>query len=287
MEETNTKGKFTLPNETIRVKFIARNKGLAANVEKNHVISGGMLTNSVKKFATPLQRNGAIKNILTDEEKECLENITGLNLSVYGDFWYDEYVSLYKDDTANILHLNNPIDYIHYKILLNCKDDIAPDWASRNLKQSYQFAITREHEEMLEDKKRFDVKFEAFKYYGKIENDVEQLTGVLKLLSNKLISSNTSKEWLQQEILKIVDKEPAKFVSVIKDKDFYTKLLINEAVDAKVIIRKSNKYSTVDGLDLCNADEVPTLDNAIKYLNEPKNQEVRAIIEAKIAKAKK
>jgi len=285
MEEV-LKGSFTLPNETIIVKFIPRNRGMAANVEKNHVISGGMLTNSVKKFSAPLQRNGAIKNVLTEDEKLYLEKATGLNLSVYGDFWTNYYVSLFKEDTANNFDLSNPMDYISYKILLYCKDDVAPSWKDRHSNQSYQFAITRDNEEMLEDKKKFDVKFEAFKLYGKIEENQEQLIGVLKLLSNKLISKDTTKDWLQQEILKILDKEPARFVSVMKDVSFHTRLLVNEAIEAKVIIRKSNKYSTADGLDLCNAGEIATLDNAIKYLDEPRNQEVRSIIEAKINKAK-
>ena len=69
----NTKTKFTLPDETVIVKYINRRRGMAANVESNHVISGGMLTNAVRKFAAPIQRNGSIKNVLTNEEKEFFD----------------------------------------------------------------------------------------------------------------------------------------------------------------------------------------------------------------------
>jgi hypothetical protein len=41
---------------------------MAANVESNHVISGGLLSNAVRKFSAPLQRNGSIKTVLTNEE---------------------------------------------------------------------------------------------------------------------------------------------------------------------------------------------------------------------------
>lgn len=282
-----TKGNFELPNEIIIVKYISRNTGMAANVDKNHVIAGGMLTTAVKKYAAPLQRNGSIKNVLSNEEKEYLEDVTGLNLSVYGDFWQTHYVPLHKESANNILDLSNPMDYISYKILTSLsKHDIAPSWKDRNKNLTYQFAITREDEEMLETKSKLDSKREAFMSYGKIMDNKEQLLGVLKLLTNKPLSENSTLDWLQHEVEQFVDKEPTKFLNVVKDKSLFTKLLINNAIDKKVIIKKSNRYSTADGLDLCNAGEIPTLDNAVKYLDEPINQEVRSIIEAKINKAK-
>ena len=286
MEKT-IQGNFTLPNETIIVKYVHRNTGMAANVEKNHVISGGMLTTAVKKFSAPLQRNGSIKNILSDEEKEFLEKATGLNLSVYGEFWSTYFVTLHKEDTNNIFNLNNPMDYISFKILESLsKDTIAPTWSDRNKNLTYQFAITREHEEMLETKGKLDSKREAFMLYGKIMDNKEQLLGVLKLLTNKPISTNSTLDWLQHEIEQYVDKEANKFLNVVKDKSLFTKLLINDALDKKIIIKKSNKYSTADGLELCNADENPSFDNAVKYLDDNINQEIRSIIEAKVAKTK-
>ena len=57
------KGNFTLPNEIVVLRYIHRNRGMAANVDKNHVISGGLLSKAVRKFCTPLMRNGSIANI--------------------------------------------------------------------------------------------------------------------------------------------------------------------------------------------------------------------------------
>jgi hypothetical protein len=179
------------------------------------------------------------------------------------------------------------MDYISLKILESLsKDEIALTWADRNKNQTYQFAITREDEEMLESKGRYDAKKEAFKLYGKIEEDKEKLFGVYKLLTNKLVSKESTLGWLQHKIEEIIDQTPAKFVNVISDKAFYTKMLINSGVEAGVIIKSGNKYSTIDGLDLCNGGEVATFDNAVSYLDSTKNQEVRSIIEAKINKVK-
>lgn len=275
---------FTLPDETVIVKYIKRKKGMASNVGEDHVIAGGMLTGSVKKFQAPLLKNGSIANVLTKEEKAYLESVTGLDLSVYGDFWGTHFVSLFKDD--NKLDLSNPLDYISYKILSFLKNDIAPSWSDRNLKQTYQFVMTSGDEEMQEKKVGFDSKKEAFKLYGKIEEDKDKLIGVLSLLTNKPISQETSLKWLQTKVEELIDTKPALFVSLIKDKSLETKLLINTAVEKGVIKKASNKYVTVDGLDLCEGGQIPTLENAIAYLDNVKHQDVRSFIEAKILKDK-
>ena len=282
METKQYKGSFTLPNEIVIVKYIRRRRGMAANVEANHVIAGGMLDKAVRKFSAPLQRNGSIKNVLTVDEKEYLEFITGLDLSVYGNFWINFKVSLHKDDANNRFDLSNPMDYISIKILESLsKEDIALTWVDRNKNQTYQFAITREHEEMLESKVKYDSKKEAFKMYGKIEDDKDKLLGVLKLLTNKPISKDSKLEWIQNKVEEFIDTMPSQFVNVINDKFFYTKLLINTAIDKGIIVKNNNKYSTIDGLELCNSGELPTFDNAVAYLDNPKNQEIRDLIEAK------
>ena len=287
MEKEIKVGSFTLPDEVIIVKYINRKRGMAANVEDNHVIAGGMLSNAVRKFSAPLQRNGSIKNILSAEEKEYLEQVTGLKLSVYSEFWNNYYVKLGKDDAGNRFDLGNPMDYISFKILESLsKEDIALSWADRNKNQTYQFAITRENEEMLEKKGKYDAKKEAFKLYGKIEDDKDKLLGVLKLLTNKPISSESKLSWLQAKIEEYIDTTPAAFTSVVNDSSFYTKMLLNNGVELGVVLKKGNKYSTIDGLDLCEAGEIATFDNAVRYLDNIKHQDVRSIVEAKINKGK-
>ena len=79
--------KFTLPKNKVTVKYIKRKKGMASNVSEDHVISGGMLSGSVKRYCTPMLRNGSLANVLTKDEKDYLENLTGLKLSIYEDFF--------------------------------------------------------------------------------------------------------------------------------------------------------------------------------------------------------
>lgn len=281
MENTiDKKNNFTLPNKTVLVKYIKRKKGMASNVGEEHVISGGMLSGSIKKYYAPLLRNGSISNVLTNDEKEYLEQLTGLELSVYKDFWVNHFVSLFKDD--NRLDLSNPIDYISYKILLACKNDIAPSWTERNKKLTYEFVIVESDEELLETKNSFNKKKEAFKLYGKIEDDKDKLIGILNLLTNKPISKDSSLSWIQVELEKIIDKNPESFVSLFNDNSLETKLLLLKAIEKGYVIKSGNKYSTVDGLDLSENSQIPTFENAISYLDNVKHQDVRSLIEAKI-----
>jgi hypothetical protein len=285
MGEKTTKGEFTLPNKRVVVKFIKRKRGMAAgdHITEDHVISGGMLTNSTRKFQAPLLRNGSIANVLSTEEKEYLEGETDLNLSSYGSFWKEQFVTLRKED--NSFDLSNPIDYISVKILESCKALIAPDWDSRSKKLTYQFVITEPGAEMKEVKKKYDAKKEAFKLYGKIEEDKPQLLGILKILEKKPISANSDLDWIQGKVEGIIDETPKKFVDLIKNPAYHTMLLLNKGLEAGVIQRQGNKYATTDGLDLADVGQIPTFDVAIRYLDDPKNQEVRTLIEAKITNA--
>jgi hypothetical protein len=277
---------FTLPNEIVTVKFLPRKRGMAANVGDNHVISGGMLTNAVKGYVLPRkQRGGGLANVLTKAEKIALEEETGLDLSIYGKFWQTFKVKLRKDDASNVFDLSTPMGYMSVKVLEQYTDEIAHSWSERKNKPTFQFAITRPEEVTDERKAKLDVKKEAFKLYGKMEDDKDKLLSVFKLLSNKPISDNSTLKWIQGKVEEFVDNSPSKFLSVVQDVSFETKALINKGIAAGVIKRNGNKYSTVDGLELCENGSVATLPNAVKYLENPKHQDVRDLIEAKIDNA--
>jgi len=285
METTKEVVEFNLPTEEIIVKFIPRKKGMAAHVNKDHVISGGMMSKAKLKYQAPLQANGAIANILTKVEKEYLEETTGLNLSVYGTFFKEFFVSLYKDDASNKLDLSDPIDYISYKILMACTNEIAPDWEARNLNPEYRFAVTRVGEVQDEKKKKLDVKKEAFKLYGKIEEDKDKLLAILKLITNKPIASTSKLSWVQGRVEEIVDERPKAFLDVVNDASFETKALINRGVEAKVILKEGNQYVTNDGMELTAPGGIASFTNAVKFLDDDENQEIRLLIEARIDKA--
>lgn len=276
---------FVLPNKTIEVKFIPRKVSLISN-DNNHIAKGGMLEGASMTFYVPLQRNGNVKNILTASEKNLLEEMTGLNLSSYSDFWDKFSVRIYKD--GNKFDLSNPNDYISYKLLLaHDSEFIAPSWKDRNKLLSYRFAIVEDEEMVIDKNKKYNLKKEAFKIYSKIENNREMLVGVLRLLENKPVSDKTSIDRIQERVLEYVDKDTVSFMSVVQDDRFETKALLLDAVSKGIIKKTGNRYVTTEGLDLCESGEIPLFNNAVSYLESPKNQEIKSMIEAKVLKSKK
>lgn len=281
MAKEKKESTFKLPKEKVEVKFIKRKKGMAANVEDNHVIAGGMLENAVKKICAPALRSGVTSNILSEEEKEYLERQTGLKLSAYSDYWHTKYVNLYKQSSKNILNLDVPSDYIAYKILLANKDDVASDWESRNKKQTYQFAITRDDEVEYEDKKKLDVVKEAWREYGKIENNREMLLGVISVIQDRQISEDSKLEWIQGQVEKKVNDDPKRFLALVKDPTFETQALVKKAINKKVLVTKNKQIYTEDGIKLAGKGEIASFTKAVKFLIDPKNQEIKDLIIAK------
>lgn len=281
--------KFKLPNKTVKVKFIRRKTGMARDVDDNHIISGGMLNGSFKKIFVPLTRQNQLANVLSNEEKTFLESPDGLNidLSVYSnkDFWLNRFVRLRKGD--NYLDLSNPIDYISYKILLANKKLIAENWKSRNKDLSYIFAIVEDGEESVIKRSKFSSKKKAIKLYMNIENNSQVLRSVIKLIEGKVVSKTSGLEFLQEMVENIIENNPERFVGLMEDANFETKMFINEAEDLGVIVKQGNKYATSDGLELCRKGELPTFTNAVEYLTDPLNKEVLDVIEVKMNKIKK
>ena len=279
---------FMLPDEKVTIKFIRRNRGLAADVGDSHVISGGMIEGATRKFCVPLLRNGGLKNVLTNEEKEFFEkgHFMGVNLSIYSDFWKDQYVSLEKIDT--ILDLSIPEDYLKFKILSAWDDVIATsleDYKTKN-KGTYQFYITKAGEELKDRSKKLDLIKTAWKEYYRIEDNRDVLISIIYLMSGKKLSDNSTMKFINTEVETLVDTRTKDFLNLVEDPNFETKTLIALAENAGIILKKNGKYETIDGLTLAKQGEIASLPNAVKYLIDAKNQEVRDLIEARIKTTK-
>ena len=67
-----------------------------------------------------------------------------------------------------------------------------------------------------------------------------------------------------------------------EDKLLSTKVLIRKAVENGLISKRGTfYYLTKENLPLCENNEDPTLNTAAKYLNLPKHQEIKLMLEAK------
>lgn len=284
-----------LRNEKVKVKFIERNNGLPSN----HVLSGGMADGAKISLVVPKLNTGSFVNVLTDAEKNFLEEYMGLEynaLSIYKkpdeeNFWNDanpngiNKVELRKGD--NYLNLSDPQQYIKYKILLANKNIICPSLTSlkETPKATYRFVIIAEGEESKQAKNNMNNTMRCYKEYGKIEENIDLLRIVVETLDGRPTAPTVKLEFLQNKCNTLIQSDPKKFLSVITDPLLSTKSLIKLSIENGSIANRGNYlYLRSDNTPLCEPNEEPTLNFAAKYLNAPKHQDILFALQAKLNK---
>lgn len=260
-----------------------------------HILYGGMAENATKTFTVPRLSSGMYVNVLTDDEKAFLEHIMRLEvnaLSIYrkiDNFWDDtndkgiSRVRLTKQD--NYLNLSDPEDYIRYKILLANKNYIAPSLEALQdaPKASYQFVIISEGDETKNAKVNMSTTMKCYKEFGKIEGDADTLRVIIETIDGRPLAATSKLEFLQTKANDLIQADSKIFLRVITDPMLPTKVLIKKSIEAGLIYNRGNYlYLRSDNTPLCEANEEPTLNIAAKYLNNPRHQEVKFSLEAKL-----
>ena len=281
-----------LRNEKIIIRHLPKQSRMVTNPK--HVLFGGMAEGSTRTFVVPMLSSGRYVDVLSNAEKDFLENYMGLEpnaLSIYrknNNFWDDSNeagiskVTLRKQD--NFLDLSNPNDYIKYKILLANKDFIAPSMKELEdfPKATYQFVIIAEGEETKTAKKNMTILMQCYTLYGKIEDDVDALRVVIETLTGVTVHKNTKKDFLQTKINDLIQSNSKMFLKVASDPLLPTKVLIRKSIEAGTIVKRGNQYYIKEGsIPMCDAGE-PTLNIASQWLNLPKNQTIKFSLEANL-----
>ena len=283
-----------LRNERVIVRFIPKETAMIHN--KNHILYGGMADSATRSFVVPrLNSTGMYVNVLTNEEKNYLEFAMGLEenaLSIYrrnDNFWDDSNergigrVVLHKQD--NYLDLSNPSDYIKYKILLANKDKIAPSHQELEdrPKATYEFEILSEGDETKSNLSKMDAQMQCYYEFGNVRDNRDTLKTIVELIEKRPIAPQTKLDFLQVKIKNYIEKDPRGFLKIITDKLLPAKVLIKKGIEKGVISWRNNLYYwKSDGSPLCEMGEESTLSNAAKYLTNPKYQELKFTLEAKV-----
>lgn len=281
-----------LRNERIIVRHIPRQSRMVTNPK--HILYGGMAESAKRTFVVPRLSSGRYVNVLTDAEKDFLEDIMGLEvnaMSIYNkvdNFWDDSNdggiskVTLTKQD--NFLDLSDPEDYIRYKILLANKDLIAPSMKELEdrPKATYQFVIIAEGDETKAAKKGMTTIMQCYALYGKLEDDVDAMRVIIETMTGVTIHKNTKKEFLQTKINELIQSNSKMFLKIASDPLLQTKVLIRKSIESGLIAHRGNQYYIKNGnIPMCDDGE-PTLNVASQWLNLPKNQDTKFSLEAKL-----
>ncbi len=282
--------KSCLRNERVIVRKLPKRTNLVQ--DSNHIMGDGMHENAFYIYCVPkLQKSNNFVNVLTDEEKDFLEDKMGLPhnaLSIYKtpkeeNFWSDANpnglgsVRLVKRD--NIFDLSKPTDYIAVKILLANKDKICPsmeEWAARP-KETYDFVIIREGQESKMTKSNTDATIKAVMKLGKIAEDKDILKLVVETMMGKKYSDATSVEWLQTQALDMIKNTPKNarmFLTILEDENLDNKVLIRKCITKGIIADRGGFLYIKDGnVPMCGDGEEPTMKIAARWLGKPANQE--------------
>lgn len=275
-----------LRNERIEVRFVPK---LGKIDNPKHVMFGGMAEGAIKMYTVPMLQSGQYVNVLTNDEKAYLEEVMGLEynaLSIYkkvDNYWDNFFVRLTKQSIY--LDLSNPNDYIKYKVLLANKDYIAPSLQALedNRRATYQFVLVQEGEETSKANKNMSYTMQCYMEFGKVQDNFDVLRTLVELLEGKPVAKTTKIDFLKERINKLIQADAKIFLKVIQDPMLYTKVTIKKAIEAGVISNRGGMlYLKSDGTPLCEDNEEPTLNVAAKFLNNPKRQDLKFSIEAKI-----
>ena len=291
--------KNCLRNEVVIVRKLPKKTGLVQDPQ--HIMSDGMHENAFRVYCVPkLQKSNNFVNVLTNDEKECLERVMGLEhnaLSIYKqpaekNFWSNanpaglSSVTLKKRD--NIFNLANPTDYIAVKILLANKDKICPSIAEyqERPKETYEFVVIKQGEENKSSQSNTDATIQAVMRLGKIAGDAEILRLVVETMMGKKYSDTTTAEWFQTQALDLIKgsaKNAKLFLTILNDDSIDNKVLIRKAVSKGIIADRGGFLYIKDGnIPMCSDGEEPRMNTAAKWLGRPKNQEMLFSLQAKI-----
>lgn len=285
-EKKSNKEEFVSPlrHEIVNVKFVPRQGKIT---DPKHVLYGGMAENAVRTYTVPRMANGVYKNPLTDSEKTFLEEYMGLQpnaLSVYKDYWDNYFVRVPKSGLR--LDLSNANDYISYKVLLLNNNRIAPNvHALKDQRASYEFVLASDNADVEVAKTRIQLKADCYKWMGKHEEDYDLIKTVVELLENRKVSPNSGLKFLQVQIGNLIEQDSEKFMKTVSNPMLLTQVLLSKAVATGIIAKQGNFYylKTEQGrVPLCEDGEDPDLKTTCMYLNNPKNQEIKFSIEAKL-----
>jgi hypothetical protein len=240
--------------------------GAHANLVTPFRLGGNML------LVDPLEDlSVAEKESLAKELSVKLEDLNVNNKET--NIFYKHRVSL--DKSVKVLNLTNPWEFIDYCVLKSNKELVAPSDKVKLERPSYRWALVDPELQVQETAKLTASKMDAVIKLADYKGSVDKLTNLLTVAGIS-VPKNATADWLFSEAYKIADSNPSKFLELTADKDFDIKLIINKAIEKKVIVKVGKEYAIEGGSTIGSKDEL------ISYLSSPEHTKELAFIKAKI-----
>lgn len=212
-------------------------------------------------------RSGNIYTGLTNEDARRLEKALGKQegeLNPNSDFWTTFAVRIGAKDL--ILNTDRPMDELQYLFLKNHKRVAV---GLSNIDPSKDYVMINSDAEAEQQNKANKTKREAYRELDKMS--IEDMRKCLRLYGMK--SDTMSNELVEAKLTEQIEKSPEKFMlKWVNNADKDINYLIEEAIAKNIIRRNRSQYFF--GTDMIGNG----LDDAIAYLKDKKNQEIKLAI---------
>ena len=111
------------------------------------------------------------------------------------------------------------------------------------------------------------------------------LKTVLEMLDGRAVSDDASIEFIQNEIDKKIEEDAQKVFDIINNDKLPIMILLQKSVGNGLVVKNGDFYyykNDKTKVPMCREGEDPTMDNTIKFLLNPKNQEMKFALEAQL-----
>lgn len=232
---------------------------------------------TVHTLSTELGASG-YKTGLTLEEEKHFEEVLGLAKGTLGKkskWWGDLEIKMPAKQLK--LNLGDPINEIKLKVM-QASSKFANSQLELKKWPHAEYVIVDEESEAQVEAIAIDKEIEAMEKFSNMS--IEQKRGILKLYGRKGID-NATESLIKTALHKEIKLDPSKFLELTNDKSLQTKTLVYDMVEHGILTKVRNYYK--DG------DEVigNSIEEAVAYLDSPKNNTMKAALIDKLQKAKK
>lgn len=223
------------------------------------------------------------KTGLTEEEERHYEKELDLKegtLSKHSKWWGDvfniEHAIRLNNTKETELILDNPINQLKYKVLLESSKIANTEIEKR--KPEVLFYIDDQESKAKAELETFNYEFEGMGLIHKLSP--EEKRGKLRLFGKQGLDT-MSETMLNAQLVGELKKDPKSFVETLTDINVETKAFIVELVEKKLLTRKGNYYLHGDDT-IANSTE-----ECVEYFNNPRNQTVKLTLKSRLSKLNK
>ena len=208
--------------------------------------------------------NGSRYTGLNKEDEKRLSEELGYDLKQNSPFWDTFFIRMTEDE----LHLNTEDPFTELKYLfLKSHKDVQESINVR--KAGAQFIIVNYNEDAKEENKRNKIKRKAIKEFDNLSST--DIRKVLRLYGHKADSMGA--EQAELTLFNLVENDPDKFLNLwVNNSKRETQFLVEAALSKNILRKNRNVYSY--GSEPIGHG----VEDAIAFLDDKKNQEIRKII---------